>query len=254
MRYNQSIMNNNMFFREKYEKQLLSLSKEKGIRNTLKRRMTARSQLRAAIALSFLYSTSMTSNTLLNHSNHLNILNLLNNNQLTIKYLYYLSEIQEIRLSCMEETLLHSFNDNNVLSLIKTWLQDESYSYEVVELCRDMLLIQHTHSNTHNNSYNETQKDTLKDIQRDTRTDTSNGRNQQLIVTTTDNIIEIWKLILLIMNNNNMYRSYFITIHLLMKYYYCFYFDLILIININEVLLNGLQITYTKLKEVCNVM
>lgn len=107
-------------------------------------RMTARSRYRAALA-SKLLNTSSDDTTIQNINSYKS-------------FFCCFSEMQEIRLPCMEESLLYAFGyqkiDGNlqfvddkttdrvstVISLVRTWLLDEGTYCETAELCRDLLL------------------------------------------------------------------------------------------------------------------
>lgn len=116
----------------------------KGIR--VMRRLTARSKFRAAQALFFLQSAATTTSSsadrfeLTQHKS----------------FLYCLAELQEIRLSCAEDSLLDALGmkiSDGVIAcvpsgadpraLVRTWLHDEGSHVDVVELARDLLVVTH---------------------------------------------------------------------------------------------------------------
>ena len=165
--------------RQAYMAQLDTVLRGKGVR--VMRRLTARSKYRACQALYYLElagsccksspssSPSSPSSSLSPVDSHVDTVD-----ELTLfrDYLYCLSEMNEIRLSCSEESLqasmsvridsdcsIHralplplaeeqssSLRASSLLladprSLVRTWLHDEGAHCEVVELCRDVLLV-----------------------------------------------------------------------------------------------------------------
>lgn len=143
--------------------QLDTVLRGKGVR--VMRRLTARSKYRACQALYYLELAGCNSSPSLPMDSHADTMD-----ELTLfrDYLYCLSEMNEIRLSCSEESLQASmsvridgdcsihrtvavveeqFSSNasalpaDPRSLVRTWLHDEGAHCEVVELCRDLLLI-----------------------------------------------------------------------------------------------------------------
>ena len=145
--------------------QLDTVLRGKGVR--VMRRLTARSKYRACQALYYLElagcckSSPSSSSPIDSHTDTVEELTLFRD------YLYCLSEMNEIRLSCSEESLQASMSvrinsDCSIhrlavveelssskvsalpadpRSLVRTWLHDEGAHCEVVELCRDLLLV-----------------------------------------------------------------------------------------------------------------
>lgn len=127
----------------------------RGKMNRPVRRLTARSRFRAAQALTFLrsaneFSTADTHETAASSNEELSLFR---------RFLFCLSEMQEIRLPCSEESLLNAMAlklDNHRLlratsisgssiksdpsALVRTWLHDEGGHVAAVELARDLLL------------------------------------------------------------------------------------------------------------------
>lgn len=144
--------------------QLDTVLRGKGVR--VMRRLTARSKYRACQALYYLElagccKSSPSSSPIDSHADTVDELTLFRD------YLYCLSEMNEIRLSCSEDSLQASMSvwiDSDCSihraavveelslsrasalpadprSLVRTWLHDEGAHCEVVELCRDLLLV-----------------------------------------------------------------------------------------------------------------
>lgn len=129
-------------FRQAYFAQLDSVIRGKGVR--VMRRLTARSKYRAAQSLFYLQSATVHSVAVMAELASYK------------SYLYCLSELQEIRLPCSEESLLDAMGlkivdfkmvtvsaDSSAVdpkALVRTWLHDEGAHVEVVELARDLLV------------------------------------------------------------------------------------------------------------------
>jgi hypothetical protein len=124
--------------KESYMHQLEAVVRGRGFKQVSMHRMSARSQLRAAIALHLLHPATI-SRTLL-------------------AFLISLAEIQELRLACQDETLhrifgletsilqdeslnVHPTGSPQYVSIIRTWIQDEGHVSGVMELSRDILLM-----------------------------------------------------------------------------------------------------------------
>lgn len=130
--------------RQAYFAQLDSVIRGKGVR--VMRRLTARSKYRAAQSLFYLQSATLNSAAAMTELTSYK------------SYLYCLSELQEIRLPCTEESLLDAmglkivdFKMTTVAAcgepsaadpkaLVRTWIHDEGAHTEVVELARDLLV------------------------------------------------------------------------------------------------------------------
>lgn len=115
------------------------------------RRLTARSRFRAAQSLVYLRFNAANEGLFESYSD-------LNRYQ---QFLYCLSEMQEIRLSCTEESLMDALDyklsdfvllptttdggkssaRTDAKSLVRTWIHDEGTHVEVVELARDVQFI-----------------------------------------------------------------------------------------------------------------
>lgn len=140
-----------------YANQMEAVARGKGSKTS--RKLTARSRLRAAVALSFLGESAGSSSS---QSAALTVADSCLGMSLSVvrSYLYCLSELQEIRLPCAEGTLLcvitgsagpiDAMDKENVAAvcpsesdpalLVRTWLHDEGQHGDVTELCRDLLL------------------------------------------------------------------------------------------------------------------
>lgn len=132
-------------YRQAYFAQLDSVIRGKGVR--VMRRLTARSKYRAAQSLFYLQSATPHSVAAMAELTSFK------------SYLYCLSELQEIRLPCSEESLLDAMGLKIVdfkmvtlgvgaenasavdpKALVRTWIHDEGAHTEVVELARDLLV------------------------------------------------------------------------------------------------------------------
>lgn len=140
--------------RSSYITQLNTVYRGQSIRSM--RRLTSRSKFRAIQAINFLnigneyeLLSTITGDKLC--VDNINDSSLLKLDKLKL-YLYCLSELQELRLPCSEETLLMSLGllDNglkhdshicNPSPLIKTWIYDEGNHIEVIDLSRDLLIV-----------------------------------------------------------------------------------------------------------------
>lgn len=112
----------------------------KGVR--VMRRLTARSKFRAAQALFFLVAATASPATDRAELDQYKT------------FLFCLSELQEIRLSCAEDSLLDALGlkiSEGIIgpakggadprALVRTWLHDEGSHVDVVELARDLLVV-----------------------------------------------------------------------------------------------------------------
>ena len=121
----------------------MAVSKGTGSRS--QRRLTARSKFRAVQAMRFISSRQFISHNELFRSNDIKSSGL---------YLFCLSELQELRLPCSEDTLADAIGYNlhirendppadlvpNPSPLVTTWLHDDGNNSDVCELARDVLL------------------------------------------------------------------------------------------------------------------
>lgn len=141
--------------RKLYYDQLQTLAKSNG-KSGKARRFTSRSKFRAIQALRFFPSCE---NVVFNSNDNNNIISYVwtpEDNDLW-RFLFCISELQELRLPCSEETLGESIGvsltDHQPIItpsgmpgihdprlLIRTLLRDEGHQTEVSELCRDILL------------------------------------------------------------------------------------------------------------------
>lgn len=157
-------------YRSAYLSQLYNLSSATSFNSTtgkasnIMRRLTARSQFRAMLAIRFYRDLNCFdeefSDKIYNY--HLDIMS----EASMLRYLACLAELQENRLQCSPEALaralgLNQRNNsstilqfdsivtnesssqqeaNNLVSLVKTWLRDEGHVPDVIDLCKDAII------------------------------------------------------------------------------------------------------------------
>ena len=139
------------YIRKSFVVQMESVARANANRTV--RRFTSRSRLRAVLAVVFLHYEWRQRDGTREESKAIGCQekNEISLSSLTA-FLLCLSELQQIRLTCTEETLEMAIKQArfsvaeavkssvDVLSLVRTWLYDEGTHSDVSELCRDVLL------------------------------------------------------------------------------------------------------------------